>query len=91
MFKIEKLIFLLKKCIYFISYRNEHPVKMNWRGITLDYKHTFIINQNGRKFFFINYNIISSFTTNKKSMVIVLKLCLTINIFNEMPFGQEGH
>ena len=27
-FRLEKLIFLPKKCVYFISYRNEHPVYM---------------------------------------------------------------
>ena len=27
-FRLEKLIFLPKKCIYFVTYRNEHPVYM---------------------------------------------------------------
>ena len=25
-FRLEKIIFLPKKCIYFLTYRNEHPV-----------------------------------------------------------------
>ena len=52
-FKLEKCIFLPKKCIYFISYRNEHPVIRRNTSLSqmLQIKTNNFITKNDKKLF----------------------------------------
>ena len=75
-FRLEKLFFLLKKCIYFISYRNEHPVYYSLRFVFANSINDYLMKKDqliGHQSAYFNY------------IILICKLPLELSMLKILP------